>query len=90
MCRGNVDDQREEEVFDRSGTQLAGRRWKGGKLLDQWTKKDLDYYERGEIPPRLRARKRRDCLNDLAKGGCCEWDSSLPPRARICENGEPR
>jgi hypothetical protein len=76
--------------YSRDGVVLAHRMWDDhGDLADHWTKRELDYYERGELPPEEKRRKHRACLESLAHGGgCCELDAD-PPIDHVCQDGPP-
>lgn len=80
--------KRREETYDPSGEQTGEWQWgEDGAPAGHWTKAEMAYYERGELPPDVRRRKHAECLQQMSTGACCEADSDPPPQATICRNG---
>ncbi len=81
--------ERTVEVYDRAGVQLSEQKWDSeGRRAGGWTKEEMDYYERGEIPPAALRRLRARCLRLMKTGDCCDHFEGMPAKAIVCVNGD--
>jgi antitoxin component YwqK of YwqJK toxin-antitoxin module len=83
--------ERTLEVYDKVGVQLSEEKWSSdGRRVSGWTKADMNYYERGELPPAVLGRLRSRCGERMKTGDCCDYFDGIQPKAIVCRNGPAR